>query len=110
MWDSVKWVGLFAVALAGIYTLEDLWDMLGDLQMPKKIYASHFLARAVCLICLPMAIYMASFVAHFHVLSNSGPGDANMSSLFQAKLNGSSFRENPLGKYKPLPLFYRLLT
>lgn len=93
----MKWVGLFAVALAGIYTLEDLWDMLGDIQMPKTKYVSHFMARAVCLICLPMAIYVASFVAHFSILTNSGPGDANMSSLFQAKLNGSSFMDNPLG-------------
>ncbi|KAI8640021.1 Dolichyl-phosphate-mannose-protein mannosyltransferase-domain-containing protein [Parasitella parasitica] len=93
---SVKWVGLFAVALAGTYTVEDLWDMLGDLQMPKKTYFSHWLARGVCLIAVPMAIYMASFAAHFHILSNSGPGDANMGSLFQARLNGSIFRDNPL--------------
>ncbi|RCI07126.1 Protein O-mannosyltransferase 2 [Rhizopus stolonifer] len=93
---SVKWVGLFAVALAGTYTLEDLWDMLGDLQMPKKTYFCHWLARGVCLIAIPSVIYVASFAAHFYLLSNSGPGDANMSSLFQARLNGSSFKNNPL--------------
>lgn len=93
----MKWVGLFAVALVGTYTVEELWDMLADLQMPKKIYFSHWLARAVCLIALPLSIYMASFVVHFHILTNSGPGDAHMSSLFQARLNGSAFRDNPLG-------------
>jgi dolichyl-phosphate-mannose-protein mannosyltransferase len=31
---SVKWVGLFAIALVGLYTIESLWDMLGDLKMP----------------------------------------------------------------------------
>jgi dolichyl-phosphate-mannose-protein mannosyltransferase len=95
----VKWVGLFAVALVGTYTIEELWDMLGDLQMPKKIYFSHWLARGVCLIALPLAIYMASFVVHFHILTNSGPGDSHMSSLFQARLNGSVFENNPLGIY-----------
>jgi dolichyl-phosphate-mannose-protein mannosyltransferase len=85
--------------LAGTYTLEDLWDMLGDLQMPKKTYFGHWLARGFCLIAIPISIYLVSFVAHFYVLSNSGPGDANMGSLFQATLNGSSFRNNPLGNY-----------
>ncbi|KAI8094797.1 Dolichyl-phosphate-mannose-protein mannosyltransferase-domain-containing protein [Thamnidium elegans] len=93
---SVKWVGLFAVALAGTYTLEDLWDMLGDIQMPKKTYLGHWLARAVCLIVIPASIYMASFAAHFYILSNSGPGDTVMGSLFQARLNGSSFKDYPL--------------
>ena len=32
---SVKWVGLFAMALVGAYTVEDLWNKFGDLQMPK---------------------------------------------------------------------------
>jgi dolichyl-phosphate-mannose-protein mannosyltransferase len=71
--------------------------MLGDIQMPKKTYFSHWVARGACLIAVPISIYLASFVAHFHILSNSGPGDANMGSIFQASLNGSSFRDNPLG-------------
>jgi dolichyl-phosphate-mannose--protein O-mannosyl transferase len=29
---SVKWVGLFAIALVGIHTIEDLWELLGDLK------------------------------------------------------------------------------
>ncbi|KAI8365029.1 Dolichyl-phosphate-mannose-protein mannosyltransferase-domain-containing protein [Choanephora cucurbitarum] len=93
---SVKWVGLFAVALAGTYTLEDLWDMLGDIHMPKKTYFCHWIARGVCLIALPFSIYVASFVAHFRILTKSGSGDSSMSSLFQANLEGSSFRNNPL--------------
>ncbi|KAF7732154.1 Protein O-mannosyltransferase 2 [Apophysomyces ossiformis] len=93
---SVKWVGLFAVALVGIYTIQDLWQMFGDLQMPKKDYLSHWMARILCLIVIPVSIYMLSFVLHFAILYRSGPGDAQMSSLFQANLVGNSFEDNPL--------------
>jgi dolichyl-phosphate-mannose-protein mannosyltransferase len=31
---SMKWVGLFAIALVGLHTLEELWEMFGDLKMP----------------------------------------------------------------------------
>lgn len=93
---SVKWVGLFAVALVGIYTIEDLWDMWGDVRMPKKVYLNHWIARIVCLIILPFSIYVFSFILHFSLLYKSGPGDAQMSSLFQANLEGNSMTENPL--------------
>lgn len=96
--SSVKWVGLFAVALVGIYTVEELWDYLGDLEMPKTTYAMHWMARTLCLILLPVAIYIASFALHFKILTNSGPGDNTMSSLFQASLSGNYFENNPLGK------------
>ncbi|CAJ0841330.1 938_t:CDS:10 [Entrophospora sp. SA101] len=94
--SSVKWVGLFVTALVGIYTIEDLWDKFGDLTMPKMIYLKHWIARIVCLIILPILIYMGCFAIHFAILHNSGPGDAQMSSLFQAGLRGNDFSNNPL--------------
>jgi dolichyl-phosphate-mannose--protein O-mannosyl transferase len=50
-----------------------------------------------CLIVLPILVYMASFKIHFMILNHSGPGDAQMSSLFQANLIGNDFGNNPLG-------------
>ncbi|PWN35847.1 putative dolichyl-phosphate-mannose--protein mannosyltransferase [Meira miltonrushii] len=93
---SVKWVGLFATALVGLYTMEDLWDKFGDLKMPVRRYTRHWCARILCLIVLPMAVYMISFKVHFLILSRSGPGDAQMSSLFQAHLRGNDFAQAPL--------------
>ncbi|EST08282.1 Glycosyl transferase, family 39 [Kalmanozyma brasiliensis GHG001] len=93
--SSVKWVGLFVTALVGAFTVEDLWEKFGDLRMPVRAYARHWCARILCLIFLPMTIYMLSFKAHFLILSRSGPGDAQMSSLFQSHLRGNDFALSP---------------
>ncbi|KIW13463.1 hypothetical protein PV08_08651 [Exophiala spinifera] len=96
---SVKWVGLFATALVGLYTAEDLWNKFGDLKMPKTELAAHVVARVGGLIVIPMLVYMFSFYLHFLILENSGPGDAQMSSLFQANLKGTE-----VGKDSPLEI------
>lgn len=41
-------------------------------------------------------IYVFNFKLHFLILNRSGPGDAQMSSLFQAHLHGNDFGRNPL--------------
>ncbi|KIJ44250.1 glycosyltransferase family 39 protein [Sphaerobolus stellatus SS14] len=93
---SVKWVGLFVTLLVGAYTIEDLWEKFGDLRMPIRTYINHWIARGICLIVVPAIVYMASFKIHFLILNHSGPGDAQMSSLFQANLVGNDFAQNPL--------------
>ncbi|KAJ3220287.1 Protein O-mannosyltransferase 2 [Dinochytrium kinnereticum] len=93
---SVKWVGLFAIALVGLYTISDLWDMLGDLEMPKAIYIRHWVFRILLLIVLPVSVYLFCFQLHFWILNRSGTGDAQMSSLFQAGLKGNDYYKNPL--------------
>ncbi|KAG0096671.1 Protein O-mannosyltransferase 2 [Podila epicladia] len=92
----MKWVGFFATALVGMYTIEELWDLFGDLRLPKTSYLMHWIARVVCLIIIPFSIYAACFAAHFKVLDHAGTGDGTMSSLFQAGLKGSSIVDNPL--------------
>ncbi|KAJ3008619.1 Protein O-mannosyltransferase 2 [Thoreauomyces humboldtii] len=93
---SVKWVGLFAIALVGLHTLQELWDMLGDLKMPTRVYANHWMARIAALIITPACVYIFTFAIHFAILNRTGPGDAQMSSLFQAGLRGNDFDANPL--------------
>ncbi|CDK27242.1 unnamed protein product [Kuraishia capsulata CBS 1993] len=92
---SVKMVGLLVTTLVGIYTVVDLWNKFGDKNLSYKRYASHWAARFFGLIVIPMGIFLLCFKIHFDLLTGSGPGDANMSSLFQANLIGSNVGGGP---------------
>ena len=46
---------------------------------------------------------MITFKIHFLILNHTGPGDAQMSSLFQANLVGNDFARNPLGQPVYIP-------
>ncbi|KAH6873693.1 mannosyltransferase 1 [Coprinopsis sp. MPI-PUGE-AT-0042] len=98
---SCKWVGLFTVATIGFNTVYHLWNLLGDTRIPPKLFVRHFAARAICLIGLPIAFYMAMFGIHFTILTWSGEGDGFMSSEFQHTLQGrgmsDTFAEVALG-------------
>ncbi|KAI0479083.1 family 39 glycosyltransferase [Xylariaceae sp. FL0804] len=94
---SIKLVGLFVTALVGLYTIEDLWNKFGNTKMPVATLTAHVSARVVGLIVIPFLVYLFSFALHFAILTRSGPGDAQMSSLFQANLEGSEIgRDSPL--------------
>lgn len=93
---SVKWVGMFGTALCGLYTIHDLWDKFGEVKMPKITYVQHWIARVWSLIVVPFFVYAFFFYVHFQVLENSGPGDAQMPSLFQANLRGTDLLSSPL--------------
>lgn len=56
----------------------------------------HFLARAFCLIIIPLTFYMAMFAIHFTCLVNPGDGDGFMSSEFQATLNSKGMQDVPV--------------
>lgn len=59
------------------------------------------MTRVVGLILIPFLIYLLSFAMHFAILNKTGPGDAQMSSLFQANLKGTE-----VGKNSPLEIAY----
>ncbi|NXC13312.1 POMT2 transferase, partial [Corythaeola cristata] len=87
---GVKFVGLFVVLLVGLNTVYDLWDLLGNLSLSLVMFGKHLLARVLCLILLPLALYTAIFAVHFTVLNKSGPGDGFFSSAFQSQLIGNN--------------------
>ncbi|KAJ3375100.1 hypothetical protein GGF31_005822 [Allomyces arbusculus] len=86
---GVKMVGLFTVATIGIAVLVELWYLLDYRRTSMAQFANHFFARALCLIAVPVALYLTWFYIHFAVLTKTGPGDAFMSPNFQATLIGN---------------------
>lgn len=92
---STKMVGLFVTSLVGIYTMVDLWNKFGDKSISWKKYGYHWSARILALIIIPFCVFLLAFKVHFDLLYKSGTGDANMSSLFQANLEGSDVGGGP---------------
>lgn len=95
---SCKWVGLFTIATVGVFTIVQLWLLLGDLRVPIPLLVRHFVARAICLIAIPSVFYMSMFAIHFAILSNSGEGDGFMSSEFQHTLQGHGMEDTFAGE------------
>ncbi|KAI9208354.1 Dolichyl-phosphate-mannose-protein mannosyltransferase-domain-containing protein [Polychytrium aggregatum] len=91
---GVKMVGLFSIGTVGIAVLFDLWRLL-DYRRGVSLsrFSQHFAARALCLIILPITLYLSFFYIHFAILTHSGPGDAFMSHKFQAELIGNSMNQ-----------------
>ncbi|KAM9201909.1 protein O-mannosyl-transferase 2 [Dugong dugon] len=87
---GVKFVGLFIILQVGLNTISDLWHLFGDVSLSLVTVGKHLIARILCLIVLPLALYTATFAVHFMVLNKSGPGDGFFSSAFQARLSGNN--------------------
>ncbi|CAO3666880.1 unnamed protein product [Rhizopus stolonifer] len=93
---SCKWVGLFTITTIGTSTIKNLWEIWGNTRVSKQVFTRHFGARAICLIVLPVLIYMTMFVVHFHSLPNSGEGDGFMTPEFQQTLDGHAYIQSPV--------------
>ncbi|OBS79041.1 hypothetical protein A6R68_18580 [Neotoma lepida] len=87
---GVKFVGLFIILQVGLNTISDLWHLFGDLSLSLVTVGKHLTARILCLIVLPLVLYVTIFAVHVMVLNKSGPGDGFFSSAFQARLSGNS--------------------
>ncbi|KAJ3344584.1 Protein O-mannosyltransferase 2 [Entophlyctis luteolus] len=97
IWMAMSGLSLGMVTSLTVFqhTIEDLWEMFGDLKMHPMTYLKHWYYRVMCLIILPVAFYAFNFYLHFWILNHSGSGDGQMSSLFQANLIGNKLNENP---------------
>ncbi|WFD35271.1 dolichyl-phosphate-mannose--protein mannosyltransferase [Malassezia cuniculi] len=92
---SCKWVGLFTIAAVGVAVIVQLWERLADLRVPIRTLVAHFMARALCLIVIPVVMYIGFFRIHFAILVNSGTGDQFMTWPFRHTLNGNKIPDRP---------------
>eukprot|EP00842_Homolaphlyctis_polyrhiza_P005390 jgi/Hompol1/5852/HPOL_001023-RA len=94
---SVKWVGLFTVALIGVATLQDLWQLVTDGSIPIPVFGRHFGARAIALIMIPLSVYAFWFQVHFAILTKQSSGSGFMSPEFQSTLVGAHVSDTYAG-------------
>ncbi|OMJ12642.1 Dolichyl-phosphate-mannose-protein mannosyltransferase 1 [Smittium culicis] len=86
---SSKWIALFLVAFIGICTILDLWEMIADLDVSPEKYSKQFASRAICLIAVPLTVYIMSFIAHFIVLHKIETPDNGFTTEFNKSFDGA---------------------
>lgn len=91
---SSKWVGLFTVSWVGFLCVYQIWFIIGDLLVSKKLVAKHFFSRGVILVGIPLVLYYIFFIIHFILLSKEGDGSAFMTSPFRSTLQGNTIPKN----------------
>ena len=65
----------------------------------QRHLATHLVARLICLLGVPFTIYLATFYAHFSIMTRSGSGDGYMAFETQNELKGIPAIDAPLGKF-----------
>lgn len=85
---GIKMVGLFMVGSVGVATCVELWGILGR-KGKIGLFWREFGARFLCLVGVPVFIYLSVFYVHFWILIGTGPGDSFMSLQFQSELIGN---------------------
>lgn len=91
---STKLTGLFTFAWIGLWTVWQLWNYVGDLEVPLKTVGFHILARLVSFIFVPLTIYCGLFSIHFMLLPNNGSGSGAVSPSFKAEFEDSGKLRN----------------
>ena len=60
-----------------------LWRVWCNTLIPLKDIAKAFLARALCLILIPVVVYISTFWVHFRLLNEFSPTAASFTLQFQ---------------------------
>lgn len=85
---SMKWVGLFTMCWVGSLALVQLWVLIGSPDdISLHLWFKHFAARLLCLLVIPLCLYISIFNLHFGYFTSPGESTTFMSPEFQATLN-----------------------
>ncbi|XP_034397996.1 protein O-mannosyl-transferase 1 isoform X4 [Cyclopterus lumpus] len=101
--NRVKYMGVFSyLLLVGVASLHT-WNLIGDRTVSHLSVCVQCVCRAVCLLVVPVLLYVFWFYLHLTLLHRSGPHDQLMSSAFQASLEGGLSR---ITQGQPLDVSY----
>ncbi|XP_034027321.1 protein O-mannosyl-transferase 1 [Thalassophryne amazonica] len=100
---GVKYMGVFSyLLLLGVASVHT-WNVIGDQAVSHLYVCMHCVCCVVCLLLVPLLLYMFWFYVHLSLLQHSGPHDQLMSPAFQASLKGGLSR---ITQGQPLEVAY----
>ncbi|XP_033835898.1 protein O-mannosyl-transferase 1 [Periophthalmus magnuspinnatus] len=100
---GVKYMGLLSyLLLLGVASVHT-WNLIGDRSLSHLSVCVHAVCRLMCLVLVPVLLYVFWFYIHLSLLHRSGPHDQLMSSAFQATLEGGLSR---ITQGQPLEVAY----
>lgn len=88
---SIKLAGLFVFAWIGVLTVFQLWDYLGDLEVLLFQLGKHIFYRILCLILVPITIYLSIFNLHFRMQTEPTPELGEFSPRFKVAFKDSGY-------------------
>ncbi|KAG0273522.1 hypothetical protein BGZ95_010675 [Linnemannia exigua] len=86
--SSVKWVGSFTIVTIGLCVLKYLQESRKHLYLSTRDFSKQIMALSLCLLVLPVLLYMGLYAIDFQLLSKSGLGDSWVSPQFRMTLKG----------------------
>lgn len=81
---STKLTGLFTLLWLGIWSTYHLWQYIGDLNVSLYAIIANATSRVICLLAIPITMYMYFFSIHFNLLPYNGQGSGSVSPAFKA--------------------------
>lgn len=100
---GVKYMGVLSYLLLLCVACVHTWSLIGDRALSHLTVCVHAVCRFVCLVVVPVLLYVFWFYIHLRLLHRSGPHDQLMSSAFQATLEGGLSR---ITQGQPLEVAY----
>uniref|UniRef100_A0A1A7WML2 Protein O-mannosyl-transferase 1 n=1 Tax=Iconisemion striatum TaxID=60296 RepID=A0A1A7WML2_9TELE len=100
---GVKYMGVFSYLLLLGVACVHTWSLIGDRAVSHLSVFVQCVCRVVCLMVVPVLLYVFWFYIHLSLLNRSGPHDQLMSSAFQASLQGGLSR---ITQGQPLEVSY----
>ncbi|KAF8945614.1 hypothetical protein BGZ47_002327 [Haplosporangium gracile] len=86
--SSVKWVGSFTLVTIGLCVLKYLQESRKHLYLSTRDFSKQITALSLCLLVLPVLLYIGLYAIDFQLLSRSGLGDSWVSPQFRMTLRG----------------------